>query len=94
MTIILRRKEIKTLVQGFTKIIATRAKIAILGYIKLDSRGGSLTAQATNLDEVATYRFAEAELEQDGSLIVPFQLMKDLAKGGGSETITLTSRPQ
>ena len=91
MTIILRRKEIKTLVQGFTKIIATRAKIAILGYIKLDSRGGSLTAQATNLDEVAIYRFAEAELEEDGSLIVPFQLMKDLAKGGGGETITLTS---
>jgi len=48
-------------------------------------------AQATDLDQHATYRFTDAHADGDGSFIIPVQHLKDLAKGADAEIIDLQS---
>ncbi len=90
MKLTVTRGELKDAVQGFAKIIpAGKPILSILGCVRFAIDSGDLKAQATDLDQTAVFRFDNAEAEGEGVIIVPFQLLRDLSKGTGTETVTL-----
>jgi len=90
MKLTVTRGELKEAVSGFAKIIpAGKPTLSILGCVRFAVENGDLTAQATDLDQTAVYRFDNAEAEGEGTVIVPFPLLRELSKGTGTETVTL-----
>jgi DNA polymerase III sliding clamp (beta) subunit (PCNA family) len=89
MKITVTRGELKDAVQGFAKIITGKPGLAVLGCIRFAVDSRDLTAQATDLDQTAVYSFDVAEAEGEGVIIMPFQLLRDLSKGAGAETVVL-----
>jgi len=89
MTLTIPRGELKSAVAGFSKIINGKSRnLPILGCIRIES-AKQITAQANDLDQHATYRFTDAHADGMGVLIIPFQVIKDLAKGADAELIDL-----
>ena len=91
MKITLARAELRTMATGFARIVPGKSSIPVLGCVRLDVRPDGLVAHATDLDQSASYRFERPALEGVGSLVLPFQLLRDYAKGAPAERITLTS---
>jgi DNA polymerase III sliding clamp (beta) subunit (PCNA family) len=89
MKITVTKGELKDAVSGFAKIITGRPGLAVLGCVRFAADSGDLTAQATDLDQTAVFRFDNAQREGDGEVIVPFPLLRDLSKGSGAETVVL-----
>ncbi len=91
MKMTVTRGEIKDLVSGLAKIIPNKNSLAVLGCVRFAIDSGDLTAQATDLDQTAIYRFNVAEAEDEGVIIIPFPLLRDLSKGDGTGRVTLAT---
>ena len=89
MKLTVTRGELKELVSGFAKIIPGKTGLSVLTCVRFAIENGDLTAQATDLDQTAVYRFDNAEAEGEGEIIVSFPVLKELGKGTGAETVTL-----
>ncbi len=89
MKITIQRGEIKAAVAGFSKIISSKTNLPVLASVRIEVSNGTVTAEATDLDQVARYQFANAEADQDGAFLIPFQFLKDLSKGADPELIDL-----
>jgi DNA polymerase-3 subunit beta len=89
MKIIIPRAELKDAVAGLGKVVGSRSTLPILSSVRFDAGKGTVTVQATDLDQTVAYRFQNAQVEGSGACIVPFQVVKDLAKGGENETVEL-----
>ena len=89
MTLTLTRGELKTAVAGFSKIVNGKSHtLPILGCVRFEA-GKHITAQATDLDQHAHYRFTDSQADGTGVLVIPLQHLKDLAKGADAERIDL-----
>ena len=91
MKLTVTRGELKDLVSGLAKIIPNKNSLAVLGCVRFAIENGDLTAQATDLDQTAVYRFNAAEAEGEGVIIIPFPLLRDLSKGDGIGRVTLAT---
>jgi len=89
MNLTITRGELKSAITGLSKIINGKShSLPILGCIRIEA-GKQITAQATDLDQHATYRFTDAHADGGGSFIIPIQHLKELAKGADAEKIDL-----
>ncbi len=91
MKITVSRAELRTMIAGFAKIVPGKSSIPALGCVRLDIRPDGLVAHATDLDQRASYRFERPALEGRGSILLPFHLLKDYAKGAPDDRITWAS---
>ena len=90
MKLTIPRGELKAATAGFSKIVNGKSHtLPILGCVRFEHNGDGLVAQATDLDQYCSYRFPDTQSEGDGSFILPFQNLKDLAKGADAETVEL-----
>jgi DNA polymerase III sliding clamp (beta) subunit (PCNA family) len=89
MKISITRGELKLMTAGLSKIIPSRANIAVLGCVRFAVQDGSLTASGTDLDQSARFWFDNAKVEGAGEIIIPFTMMRDMSKGDNSDMITL-----
>ncbi len=88
MKITFPRAELKEAVAGFQKIVNGKSRsVPILGCIRFEAKDGTVTAQATDLDQYLTYTFPQAQSEDSGVFIVPLANLKDLAKGRNEESV-------
>jgi DNA polymerase III sliding clamp (beta) subunit (PCNA family) len=88
MKIAITREELKTAVAGFQKIVNGKSRsLPILGGIRFESRDGTVTAQATDLDQHLIYTFKQAHCEDSGVFIIPLANLKDLTKGRAEESV-------
>jgi DNA polymerase III sliding clamp (beta) subunit (PCNA family) len=88
MKITLARHEIKEAVAGLGRIVANKTTLPILNCIRLDVNG-AVTVTATDLEQTARYEFAKGTSSGTGSLIIPFQNLKDLVKGNDREQVEI-----
>ncbi len=89
MKITLTKAELRNAVAGLAKIIPSRTGIAVLGCVRFYVEGGDLKAQATDLDQTLVFTFDCAECEGQGEIIAGFPLLRELAKGAGTDTVSL-----
>jgi hypothetical protein len=89
MKITLTKAELRNAVAGLAKIIPSKTGIAALGCVRFYVEGGDLKAQATDLDQTLVFRFDCAECEGLGEIIAGFPVLRELAKGAGTDTVTL-----
>ena len=92
MNIVLHKSELREAVAGFNKIITRRSTLPVLGCVRFDAGNHGVTAQATDLDQTAVYRFAQAEAGGDGTCILPFAHLKDLAKGSNGDQVAFETQ--
>jgi DNA polymerase III sliding clamp (beta) subunit (PCNA family) len=88
MKLTIPRSQIKVAVAGLGRIVASKTTLPVLSCIKLDVNG-SVTMTATDLDQTARYTFDGSTATGTGALIIPFQSLKDLAKGNDRELIEI-----
>ena len=91
MKINITRNELKLMATGFSKIVPGTKGPACCGLVRLSVRNSILTAQATDLDQTATFQFEKAEGDGTGEVFIPFQTLRDLAKGTPTEKVTIVS---
>jgi DNA polymerase III sliding clamp (beta) subunit (PCNA family) len=94
MKITIPRSEIKEAVAGLGRIVTPRATLPVLSCVRLDVNG-AVTVTATDLEQSARYQFTGSTATGTGSLVIPFQALKDLAKGNDREQIEIdTDTPE
>ena len=87
----IERRQIKEAVQGFSKVVTGKTSIPVLGCVRFQSDGKAVTAQATDLDQVMDYGFADAGISDAGGCIIPLQTLKGLAKGAKDEPVEINA---
>jgi DNA polymerase III sliding clamp (beta) subunit (PCNA family) len=94
MKLIIPRSEIKEAVAGLGRIVANKTTLPVLSCVKLDVNG-AVTLTATDLEQSARYQFTGGTSTGTGSLVIPFQSLKDLAKGNDREQVEIeTDTPE
>jgi len=83
------RSELKEAVAGFTKVIACKGTLPVLGCVRFDAGRNEVVARATDLEQTVDYRFHGAKVGASGSCIVPLATLRDLAKGSKSESVEI-----
>jgi len=92
MNISFRRKELKTAIQGLTKVIPRASTLPILRGVRFDIGGdGTVTAEATDLEQCVRYLFTEAEAEGRKPFVIGADHLRDLAKGAGNDLVEFRS---
>ena len=87
MQITLPRRELKEAVTGFGKIVNGRVTLPVLGCVRFEADAQGVSGQVTDLDQIARYRFGDAEVEGTGAFLVSLADLKELAKGSQHETV-------
>jgi DNA polymerase-3 subunit beta len=87
MNLTIPRAELRHAVQGLGKIISTRCTLPVLGCVRIDADEKEVVAQATDLDSVASYRFADPSVRSHGTFITEHRSLKDLIRGAGSDRV-------
>jgi DNA polymerase III sliding clamp (beta) subunit (PCNA family)/exonuclease VII small subunit len=79
--------ELKSALHGLSKIIGRSRTIPVLNSIKisLDKDQQAVTLQATNLDEIATYRVASPGKGASGEVLIPLETVAKIIKGCSPE---------
>ncbi len=85
------RGQIKEAVTGLGKIISGKCTLPVLGHVRVHADGRGATATGTDLEQVAQYRFSDAQVEGSGDFIVPLSALKPLTKGGAKDTIEINA---
>jgi DNA polymerase-3 subunit beta len=86
MKLTIPRSEIKEAVAGLSRIVSNKTTLPILGCVRFDVNG-DVTAQATDLEQTARFTFVGSTATGTGSMIIPFQTMKELGKGNDKESV-------
>jgi DNA polymerase-3 subunit beta len=86
MKLTIPRSEIKEAVAGMSRIVSNKTTLPILGCVRFDVNG-AVTAQATDLEQTARFTFTGSTATGTGSMIIPFQTMKELGKGNDKESV-------
>src|SRR5207253_11025119 len=75
--------ELKSILPGLAKIVGRCRTLPILNCIKvsLDKEQQFISLQATNLDEIATFRVPNQVRGLPGELLVPLETMSKIVKG-------------
>ena len=95
MNLTFPRSELKTAIQGLSRIVPKRSSLPVLQSVRFAADGGAVTVSATDLDKTATYCFENAA--QAGSsepFLVELQQLVPLAKGSGADPIELEALPE
>ena len=92
MELSITRSELKTAVAGLSRIIPNKTALPILSGVLFRSTQCVLTATATDLDQVASYRFDTATAP-DGTIVLPLTALKELTKGSDKEQISFSAGP-
>ncbi len=97
MKITITKDELRKALQGLSKIVNPRSTMSFSDHVRFEAIDGKVMAQATDIDQTATYSFAEASSEEDGQAFLPIAILKDIAKGAGTvrivtinDSVTLT----
>src|SRR5207248_4911746 len=74
---------------GLSKVISKRASLPVLQHVRAErAADGATTISATDLDALASYRFAEGSEGKAESILVPFPALNSIVKQcGAHETI-------
>ena len=88
MKLTIPRSEIKEAVSGLGRIVANKTTLPILSCVRIDVNG-SVTVTATDLEQTARYEFTGSTATGTGSVIIPFQTMKELGKGNDRELVEI-----
>src|ERR1017187_1896815 len=78
------RGELKEAVAGFSEIVNGKTTLPVLACVRF-SGTGTVTAQVTDLEQTARYKFNGAQ--GAGTFIIPLANLKELAKGNDKETV-------
>ena len=90
MILTIPRKELQEALHGLGKVISRTATLPVLRAIQFSADDGVPAATATDLDQVARYRFESGRIEQAGApLIIEAARLKALAKGAKDDLVTL-----
>jgi len=74
--------ELKSALPGLSKIVGRSRTLPILNCIKVSlDKEQTVSLQATNLDEIATFRLASEIKGLPGELLVPLEMMSKIIKG-------------
>jgi len=76
--------------QLVTRAAATRSAIPALGGVMISSSGGSLVLSATDT-EIALRSTIEADIAQEGTLLLPARLLVDIVRVADGDTVTVES---
>lgn len=81
-------RELKTALTGLSKIISKRASLPVLHHVRVErATDGATTISATDLDALASYRFAEGSEGKAESILVPFAPLNTIVKGCGADDV-------
>lgn len=87
MKLTIPRSELKGAVAGLSKIISNKTTLPILGHVKFEVQGRNVTVHGSDLDQQATYAFADAVCDGQGGFTAGFHQLKDLSKGPDADKI-------
>jgi len=97
MKITITKDELRKALPGLSKLVNFKNKMSFADHVRFEAIDGKVTAQATDIDQTATYLFTEASSEQDAQAFLPIAILKDIAKGAGTivietekDSVTLT----
>src|SRR6266550_3300357 len=79
--------ELKSALPGLSKIVGRTRTLPILNCIKvsLDKEQQFVMLQATNLDEIATFRLSNQTSGLPGELLIPLETISKIVKGCSAE---------
>jgi DNA polymerase III subunit beta len=80
-----------TSLQTVGRALSSRAATQALSGVLLEAKGGSLTLRATDT-ELAIETSLDAELEGDGTVLLPGRLTADVVRSLGEEKVTVEQR--
>jgi DNA polymerase III sliding clamp (beta) subunit (PCNA family) len=92
MKLTIPRSEIKEAVTGLSRIVANKTTLPILSCVRFDVNG-TITVTATDLEQTARFEFTGSTATGTGSVIIPFQTMKELGKGNDRELVEIEASP-
>ena len=87
MKITITKDEIRKALPGLSKIISFKNTMPFSSHVRFAANAGKVTAQATDIDQTATYTFTAASSDLDGQAFLPLAILKDIAKGDGTIVI-------
>lgn len=91
MKITIPRNELREAVAGFSKIVNGKSRsLPILGCVRFEA-GKQVTAQATDLDQFATYQFADAQADGKGVMVLALTTLRELIKGSDTDTLVFAT---
>src|SRR5438045_6534054 len=73
--------------------VSTRTAVLVLGGIQLRAEGGRLHLAATDM-EVSLRAAAEAQVSDEGTVVVPGRLLLDIARSLPDAEVTIEHRPE
>src|SRR3954464_9172815 len=73
--------------------VSTRATVLVLGGIQLRSEGGQLHLAATDM-EVSLRATVEAQVADEGTVVVPGKLLLDIARSLPDSEVTIEHKPE
>ena len=86
------KREFKDAISGLSRVIPNKTALPILRGVRFSADdNGTITAEATDLDQTASYSFQSACADGAGSFIVDLDSLKPLTKGNGPDTLTFDS---
>jgi DNA polymerase-3 subunit beta len=86
------RDELLTQLQTVSRVASTRGAIQALSGVQLIAGGGRVELRATDM-EVGLRVPLPAEIEREGSVVLPARLLVDVARSLSGPTVTLELRP-
>src|SRR2546421_12249953 len=93
MKIICQREELSQKLGIVARAVSTRASVQILSGVLLRAEGGRLHLAATDM-ELSLRSSLEAQVEGDGSVVVPGRLLVDLVRLLPDSEVTLEHRAE
>lgn len=92
MELTITRSELKTAIAGLSRIIPSKTTLPILSGVRFRSTEGVLTATATDLDQIVSYRFDTAT-STEGTIVLPLTCLKELTKGSDKDQLSFRAGP-
>ena len=84
MKLIIPRNELKTALDGLSKVVPRKTTLPVLQCIRIEATDGRVQAFATDLDQAVSYRFEYATIEgKPIAWLVELEQLKGLADGNG-----------
>src|SRR3954452_19388373 len=93
MKVVCSRDELAQRLSVVARAVSTRASVQILSGVLLRAEGGRLHLAATDM-ELSLRSSVEAQVEGEGSVVVPGRLLVDLVRLLPADEVTFEHRPE